>query len=144
MDRGDHSNPARELEWRERRARIYPLCVFTTTRLRRSPALMWQPLHGLSATTSSSRETPSGLARRDAQAMTAGRRPAHKGRHSAKGSPITRPKRRPQVLDQTSKSSYANPTQMRVEYDLVMQWLAVPDLRQSERRILENERETLS
>jgi hypothetical protein len=86
------------------------------------------------------------IARRDAQAVMAGRRPARVGRRrgaaSAPAAPL--PDRRPQILERKASFSYTNPAEMRAEYDLIMQWLVRTDLPRPERDILETERANLA
>ncbi|HET7865315.1 MAG TPA: DUF4157 domain-containing protein, partial [Burkholderiaceae bacterium] len=87
------------------------------------------------------------IARRDAQAIAAGRPPARSPRRRSAATPAAptpRPAQRPEVLTRMSSVPYADPAEMRSQYDLIMQWLAVPDLPGSERGILEAERGNLA
>ncbi len=84
------------------------------------------------------------VARRDAQAVSAGRPPARRPRRGTAAAPAPLPDRRPDVLTRMSSVAYTDPAEMRAQYDLIMQWLAVPQLAASERRILEVEQANLS
>jgi hypothetical protein len=87
------------------------------------------------------------IARRDAQAIGAGRPPARRPRHRSAATPAVptpRPEQRPEVLTRMASVPYADTAEMRSQYDLIMQWLAMPDLPGSERRILEAERGNLA
>ena len=84
------------------------------------------------------------IALRDAQAVSAGRPPARRPRRGTAAAPAPLPARRPDVLTRMSSVSYTDPAEMRAQYDLIMQWLAVPQLAASERRILEVERANLA
>jgi hypothetical protein len=84
------------------------------------------------------------ITHRDAQAVSAGRPTAHRPRRGTAAAPTPLPDRRPDVLTRMSSVAYTDPAEMRAQYDLIMQWLAVPQLAASERRILEAERANLS
>lgn len=87
------------------------------------------------------------IASRDAQAIAAGRPPARSPRRRSAATPAAptpRPAQRPEVLTRMSSVPYADPAEMRSQYDLIMQWLATPDLPGAERRILEAERGNLA
>lgn len=62
------------------------------------------------------------------------------GRGKAK---VPHPDRLPRVLAQKASVAYANPREARAEYDLIMQWLALPDLERKDRRVLNLERANL-
>lgn len=84
------------------------------------------------------------IARRDAQAIIAGRAPTRTPRSRTPAAPVVLPEHRPQILTRMGSVNYTNPAEMRTEYDLIMQWLTVPDVPQPERRILESERMNLT
>ncbi|HTJ23713.1 MAG TPA: DUF4157 domain-containing protein, partial [Gemmatimonadaceae bacterium] len=73
-----------------------------------------------------------------AKAERAGRRSA--GRGKAK---VPHPDRLPRVLALKASVAYANPREARAEYDLIMQWLTLPDLERKDRRVLNLERANL-
>lgn len=54
------------------------------------------------------------------------------------------PSRYPRVLTEMTSVSYVDSSEMREEYDLIMQWLAREDISESERRILLVERDNLA
>lgn len=54
------------------------------------------------------------------------------------------PDRYPRVLLETTSVAYADPAEMRAEYDLVMQWLGHADISRQQRRILQEERDNLA
>nr|WP_281375261.1 DUF4157 domain-containing protein [Aquabacterium terrae] len=60
----------------------------------------------------------------------------------ASDSPL--PARYPRVLTEMTSVAYADPAEMRAEYDLIMQWLARSEISANERRILTAERDSLS
>ena len=74
-----------------------------------------------------------------------GRRGRRRGTRTAP-TPSTEPlpARYPRVLTEMTSVAYADPAEMRAEYDLIMQWLARPELSASERRILTAERNNLA
>ncbi len=79
------------------------------------------------------------VARRDREARRAARsRPRPAGRDAAL------PARRPRVLSEPSSYVYSDPSEMRAEYDLIMEWLARRDVSRAERRMLEVERDNLA
>lgn len=87
------------------------------------------------------------IARRDAQAVMAGRPPERRPRRRQVAGTVARaplPDRRPEILARMSSVHYSDPAEMRAQYDLIMRWLAVPELPASERRILEAERGNLA
>ena len=84
------------------------------------------------------------IALRDAQAVSAGRPLARRPRRGTAAAPAPLPDRRPDVLTRMASVSYTDPAEMSAQYDLIMQWLAMPQLAASERRILEVERANLA
>jgi hypothetical protein len=77
--------------------------------------------------------------------------PSERGRRGRRGTRTTPttgteplPARYPRVLTEMTSVAYENPAEMRAEYDLIMQWLARPELSASERRILTVERDNLA
>ena len=54
------------------------------------------------------------------------------------------PARYPRVLIEMTSVAYSDPAEMRAEYDLIMQWLARPDISAGERSILTAERDNLA
>ena len=84
------------------------------------------------------------LDRRNAQAALAGR-PAQRPRRRRGAAPEPAlPARRPRILTALTSVSYADPAELREEYDLIMQWLRRTDLSREERRVLEAEQTSLS
>jgi hypothetical protein len=75
----------------------------------------------------------------------AGRRGRRRGSRTTP-TPSTEPlpSRYPRVLTEMTSVAYEDPAEMRAEYDLIMQWLARPELSASERRILTAERNNLA
>jgi hypothetical protein len=54
------------------------------------------------------------------------------------------PARYPRILTEMTSVAYADPAEMRAEYDLIMQWLARSEVTDTERRILIVERDNLA
>lgn len=54
------------------------------------------------------------------------------------------PARYPRILTEMTSVAYTDPSEMRAEYDLIMEWLARPELSRSERRTLTTERDNLA
>ena len=73
-----------------------------------------------------------------AKAERAGLRGGRRGKAK-----VPHPDRLPRVLAQKASVAYSSPGEARAEYDLVMQWLALPDLERRDRRVLNLERANL-
>jgi hypothetical protein len=54
------------------------------------------------------------------------------------------PERYPRILIQMTNVAYADPADMRAEYDLIMQWLARPEISRDMRQTLMTERDQLA
>lgn len=54
------------------------------------------------------------------------------------------PARYPRILTEMTSVAYADPAEMRAEYDLIMEWLARPEISENERRIMTAERDNLA
>lgn len=84
------------------------------------------------------------------ETAAAGSRPRARGRtrRRATGTPATSavplPTTYPRVLVEMTSVAYVDPAEMRTEYDLIMQWLARPDISVDERRIMSIERDNLA
>lgn len=80
------------------------------------------------------------------EAAAGPRRPTQRGRRgrAAPSSAEPLPARYPRILTELTSVAYADPAEMRAEYDLIMQWLARQDISANERRILVAERNNLA
>jgi Domain of unknown function (DUF4157) len=94
------------------------------------------------------RELRAEVNRRDTSAAGPRTRTRRRGRRDlptapgASAEPL--PSRYPRVLTEMTSVAYEDPSEMRVEYDLIMQWLARSEISEAERRILIIERDNLA
>jgi hypothetical protein len=73
--------------------------------------------------------------------------PRSRGRRTTRAATVSTtplPARYPRILIEMTSVAYADPAEMREEYDLIMQWLARTELSANERRILTAERDSLA
>lgn len=80
------------------------------------------------------------------EAATRGSGTSQRGRRGRVAPSIAEPlpARYPRILTEMTSVAYADPSEMRAEYDLIMEWLARRELTATERRTLTSERDNLA
>ncbi len=83
-------------------------------------------------------------ARREKQTQRPRGSQRRRGSQRTSADQAERPTRRPRILLERTSVAYADPAEMRAEFDLIMEWLARGDLPAAERAILRMERDNLA